>query len=143
MRKLCASIIAIMSCLIMTVSASETALAADASSVSTYNTTSTTSDYLGPVNVGNQYVDLVRKQGGINRKVFVQTYSIWYLHHLDVRMLDRYGNVVWEEYGAIDAGGSRTFTVGSNVVAVQARVASKNIFGEVQPEKGICEVTLE
>lgn len=53
--------------------------------------------------------------------------------HADIRMKDKYGNVIWEEYGAVDYGSSRTFSLGSNVYSVEARIAGKDILGDLVP----------
>ena len=42
----------------------------------------------------------------------------------DIRMLDRNDNVVWEEFGAIDYTGIRSFDCGSNVYTVQIKAQS-------------------
>ena len=45
----------------------------------------------------------------------------WQVSPTDIRMLDRNGNVVWSENGAVAGQGNRTFWCGSNVYKIQAR----------------------
>lgn len=86
------------------------------------------------------YVDLLNPGSCANRNVSVYCYNTNSLQHNDIRMLDSSGNVVWEEYGAIDYSGSRTFWCGSNVYRIQIRVSGKNIVGDLMPKNGVCNV---
>lgn len=49
--------------------------------------------------------------------------------HTDIRMLDRNGNVIWEEFGAIPNNSVRTFYCGPNVYYVEARIGAINVLG--------------
>ena len=51
--------------------------------------------------------------------------------HADVRMYGKYNNLLWEEYGVVDYGSSRTFICGTDVYKVQIRLAAKNITGDL------------
>lgn len=62
------------------------------------------------------------------------------LHHNDVRMKDANGNVIWEEYGAIDTNGSRIFYCGADVYTIEVRIGAKNIVGDMAPKVGSCNV---
>lgn len=78
---------------------------------------------------------------GFNRNVTLECSNINVFHHNDVRMLDKYDNVIWEEYGAVGYNGTRTFWCGSNVYKIQVRVALQNILGAVTPLNGNCIVS--
>ncbi len=56
----------------------------------------------------------------INGQVRIDTFN-YGSTHLDIRMLDRNGNVVWSECCAIDKDQSRTFNCGSNVYYIEAK----------------------
>ena len=89
---------------------------------------------------GGNYTELLGSGNCANKTVSVYCINNNTLQHNDVRMLDSLGNVVWEEYGAIDYSGSRSFWCGSNVYSIQIRVAGKNIIGDLMPKFATCDV---
>ena len=52
---------------------------------------------------------------GTNKNIKTSFQNISVYHHNDIRMLDKNGNIVWKEYGAVDYNATRTFWCGSNV----------------------------
>ncbi|MDO4987135.1 MAG: hypothetical protein Q4E46_02370 [Candidatus Saccharibacteria bacterium] len=69
---------------------------------------------------------LPNNHAGQNVRIDVYNNSIGFVN--DVKMLDRYGNQVWQENGAISNSGSRTFWCGSDVSQIQVRVTRTSIF---------------
>jgi len=68
---------------------------------------------------------------GIDRGLYIRLYVADANMHADVRMYGKYNNLLWEEYGAVDYGSSRTFICGADVYRVQIRLAAKNITGDL------------
>ena len=89
---------------------------------------------------GGEYTELLGSGNCANKTISVYCINTSTLHHNDVRMLDSSGNIVWEEYGAIDYSGSRSFWCGSNVYSIQIRVGAKNILGDLIPKFATCDV---
>ena len=65
------------------------------------------------------------------RGLYIRLYVADANMHADVRMYGKYNNLLWEEYGAVDYGSSRTFICGADVYKVQIRLAAKNITGDL------------
>lgn len=93
------------------------------------------------VTLGSSYVTVLGNGACSNKNVTIICYNTSSLHHNDVRMKDSSGNVVWEEYGAIDYSSQRTFYCGSNVYSIEVRIGAKNILGDLVPKTGSCNVT--
>jgi hypothetical protein len=91
--------------------------------------------------VHNAYVTMYSPGGGINRNVTLSFNNSHFAHHNDVRMLGQNGNVIWEEYGAVGYNGTREFWCGSDVYAIQTRVALANVLGIVTPLNAECNVS--
>lgn len=87
------------------------------------------------------YTTVATSTTGFNRNIRISCNNINVFHHNDVRMLDRNGNVIWEEYGAVAYNGSRRFWCGSNVYQVQVRVALQNVLGAATPLRAECTVS--
>ena len=83
--------------------------------------------YQGTIITSTSYKTIAYSTNGFNRnvKVFNASTSTDGLGILraDIRMLDRYGNIVWEEKKACPGYGSRVFWCGSNVYKIQIKVA--------------------
>lgn len=88
--------------------------------------------------LGGNYKTVYRKSSNSTYYVTLDVTSMRADQHTDVRMLDISGNVVWEEYGAIDYSSSRRFVCGPNVCYIQARVGAKLISGEIGPKFAEC-----
>lgn len=100
---------------------------------------------LSSYNLSGTYKDIWVASGGtgINRSIWVDVDNTNNQHHTDIRMLDKNGNVVWEEYGAIDYSSRRLLWCGSNVYHLQARVGAKTILGELINKFAICAVWMQ
>ena len=95
------------------------------------------------ITLGPDYVIVVGNGNCSNKSVTITCYNNSTYHHNDVRMKDSNGNIVWEEYGAIDYSGQRTFYCGSNVYSIEVRVGAKNIIGDLLfPKVGSCNVVI-
>jgi|GEM_PF-1432062 len=78
------------------------------------------------VNIGTSYYSFNVESSAKGRDFYIKVYNASYnwgstKNRNDVRMIDKNGKVVWEEYGAIAWNGSRNFWCGSNVAKVQVR----------------------
>lgn len=67
--------------------------------------------------------------------VNVRVYNISDQHNTDIRMIDRDGNIVWEEEDAIPYSSSRQFVCGTNIWKIQARVGGNSVWGDLDPKK--------
>lgn len=75
------------------------------------------------------------------KSITIVCYNAYSNQHNDVRMKDAAGNVLWEEYGAIDYSSQRTFHCGNDVQSVEVRIGGKDIIGDLfTPKVGSCNV---
>lgn len=81
------------------------------------------------VTVTLEYTDTVVFGRHYGREITIDMYNNSWGVTNDVRMLDRDGDVVWEEMGAIEADGVRTFWCGPDVRKIQVKVRRTSIFG--------------
>lgn len=137
-RKVLAECLALLVIIVGLTASSETAQAAE-DTINNSISALSISPSSGTVVLNAVYRDVYRNDNGINGNLTISTYGISNLHHVDIRMIGRNGQVLWEEYGAIDYNATRKFGCGNDVASVQARVASKNVFGEIMVEKGMCD----
>lgn len=112
------------------------ATAAENSEMSTYGTTYTKV-------VLDQYSNLYMGYGPINANVWVEPFNINSHHQIDVRMVDKNGDVIWEEIGAMKAGSPRKFWCGPDVYLIQGRTSSADLFGNLTARISYCNVWLE
>lgn len=75
------------------------------------------------------YTDTVVFGRHNGREITIDMYNNSWGVTNDVRMLDRDGDVVWEEMAAIEADGVRTFWCGPDVRKLQVKVRRTSIFG--------------
>ena len=80
------------------------------------------------VTVYTYYTDTVNMGHHNGREITIAMYNNSWGVTNDVRMLDRNGNVVWEEMSAIGADGVRTFWCGPDVRKIQVKVRRTSIF---------------
>ena len=90
--------------------------------------------------IDNTYATIYTKNSSKEYYVWVEVDNNSAYHHTDIRMLDENGQVVWEEYGAVDYSSARKFVCGSNVKEIHARVGAKNILGFGRPLVAFCTV---
>lgn len=111
-------------------------MAAEPSDVSTYGYTDTRT-------VLDQYSNLYAGYGPINAYVWVEPFNINSHHQIDVRMVNKNGDVIWEEIGAIKAGSPRRFWCGSDVYILQGRTSSADWLGNLTERISYCNVWTE
>lgn len=111
--------------------------------IMTFGATAFAATTVNNVTLGPDYVIVVGNGNCSNKSVTITCYNNSTYHHNDVRMKDSSGNIVWEEYGAIDYSGQRTFQCGGNVYSIEVRVGAKNIIGDLLfPKVGSCNVVI-
>ncbi len=77
--------------------------------------------------INTTWKTIATSSSGFNCNVYVKCMNTTFVPNTltvsptDIRMLDRNGNVVWEEWGAVAGLGNRTFWCGKNVCKIQAR----------------------
>ena len=69
------------------------------------------------------YVDPARSTG-FGAEIVILVVENTAISANDIRMLDRYGNEIWEEEGAISNAGIRSFECGTDVYTVQIKTQS-------------------
>lgn len=87
------------------------------------------------IRVTKSYTTICSGSSISSHSLYMRLYNNSNMTHLDVRMKDINGNVLWEEYCAIDYASSRTFSLGSNVYKVEARLAAKDMYNDLFGEK--------
>ena len=89
------------------------------------------------------YSNLYLGYGPINSYLWVEAFNINKYHAIDVRMLDKNGNVLWEKHAAIGPGATERFWCGPDVYVVQGRTVATNILGNLRDRISYCNVWTE
>lgn len=71
--------------------------------------------------IGTSYYSMPVKPSQNGHYFFIKVQNSVIFAYNDVRMLDNYGNVVWEEHRAINGNSSRTFWCGSNIARIEVK----------------------
>ena len=82
--------------------------------------------YNGTV-INTSWKTVATSTSGFNCNVYIKCMNTaflpnsWTVSPTDIRMLNKSGNVIWQESGAVAGLGERVFWCGSNVYTIQAR----------------------
>lgn len=103
----------------------------------------TTRGYTETRTILEHYSNLYMGYGPINSYLWVEAFNINVYHAIDVRMLDKNGNVLWEKHAAIGPGATERFWCGPDVYVVQGRTVATNILGNLSNRISYCNVWTE
>ena len=97
----------------------------DNSGISTYS-----EHYNNGITISTSWTTIATSTTGFNRNVYIKSMNLGMdglrVLPTDIRMLDKNGNVVWSENGAVPGQGSRTFWCGSNIYTIQAKTQASS-----------------